>query len=175
MTTDWGERNPSATRRGSPRCRPARQRMSGPRMRSFNSAGRSSKTCAAVVVSVGRGGNDRSTLHRGDCSGTHPLPTGGCRCSAGPRRQGRGYAVSDPCPGDHRGYPRAARARPQHPASRGAEMTPDHAFDNHRSGPTVSVDVTVMPWETTKSAGRTTKASRRRIGAENAKRICSES
>jgi len=53
-------------------------------------------------------------------------------------------------------------------------MTADHAFDNHRSGADGSFGVTVMPWET-KSAGRANKASRRRIGAENAKRICSES
>jgi|KBSSwiStaDraftv2_1062776.scaffolds.fasta_scaffold165888_3 hypothetical protein len=54
-------------------------------------------------------------------------------------------------------------------------MTADHAFDNHRSGADGSFGVTVMRWETTKSAGRANKASRRRIGAENAKRICSES
>jgi hypothetical protein len=53
-------------------------------------------------------------------------------------------------------------------------MTADHAFDNHRSGADGSC-VTVMPWETTKSAGSANNASRRRIGAENAKRICSES
>jgi hypothetical protein len=54
-------------------------------------------------------------------------------------------------------------------------MTPDHPFDNHRSGADGFFGVPVMPWDTTESAERATKASRRWIGAENAKRIRSES
>jgi hypothetical protein len=51
------------------------------------------------------------------------------------------------------------------------EISPGHAFDNHRSVADGFLGMTVMPWDTTESAGREQK----RIGAENKKQIWSES